>query len=302
LKIREGNRNAYIGYEIITGDSGTGKHFIAHALHAGSPRIQPRFVHINCATIPKALFESEVFGSEPGAFTGAHRKSGYIEEAESGTLFLDEIGCLPFGAQAKLLRIFDDGKYRRLGGLSEYFANVRIIAATNRDLQGLVDQGKFHGDLFYRLDEARVDIPPLCERKEDIVPLIEHFLRIHKLNPSGEIKLRDDPDSLSALRNYPWPGNARQVRNVVGQLLLKRKAGVSVISTADILKALPISVSVQPTGDLNKLELGEKLMIEEELLSCDGKVNRAAMSLGLPRTTLAHRMKKLGIPSRFGKL
>lgn len=281
---------------LITGDTGTGKRFIAESLHAASMRARSQFVYVNCTAIPEGLIEGELFGSEPGSFTNARRKLGLVEVAESGTLMLDEVGSLDLGAQKKLLRMFDESKCRRLGAIADYRVTARIVAATNENLETLVEKGGFHRDLFYRLDEARIHIPPLCNRREDIIPLAEYFLQISRLNSSGELVFEKDPDSIRSLENYTWPGNAREMRNLVNRVALLRKRDSKTVSMAAMVAMLPGG-----STSLNMLERGERARIEEALISCHGNIAWTARSLGLHRTTFMSKAKKLGIPKYFGK-
>jgi DNA-binding NtrC family response regulator len=297
---------------LITGETGTGKYLIAKELHESGQR--GSFVHVDCPTIPEALFESEVFGSEPGAFTGATRKQGLIDRADLGTIVFDEIACLSFDAQAKLLRLLDDGRFRRLGGIRDNAVNTRIIAMTNADLEGLAKAGKFHADLFYRLDEAKINIPPLRERKEDIIPLIKHFVRMSRLNPHGQIILAEDPESTRALLEYSWFGNARKVRNIVNAALLEVAADAITLSTKEIVVALsgaladnprlcfqPEDPLQLPAERLGLLHQQERSAVQEALRRCGGNQTRAAEFLGIPRDTFRYKMRKWKISKNTGK-
>jgi transcriptional regulator with PAS, ATPase and Fis domain len=204
---------------LIQGESGTGKELVAQAIHKHSPRAKRSFVAVDCCTLQEKLFESELFGHEKGAFTGADRqKKGLIEVAEGGTLFLDEIGEIDATIQAKLLRVLETGQFRRLGGTKDLNANVRVVAATNRDLKQMVEQGEFRADLFYRLNGFEVLVPPLRERRDDIVPLAEHFVRNHSF--SRRIDKRLSGAAARRLVAYDWPGNIRELKNVIERAII----------------------------------------------------------------------------------
>src|SRR5579884_1347817 len=198
---------------LVRGASGTGKELVARALHSNSPRRNRPLVTINCAALQENLLESELFGHEKGAFTGAiTAKPGLVEVAEGGTLFIDEIGEMASGLQAKLLRVLEDGHYRRVGGTQEMNADVRVIAATNRDLAEEIKSGRFREDLFYRLNVVSIFLPPLRDRRGDIPELVEHFLATRQVGP---LRSRIDADALKALTAYSWPGNVRELANVL---------------------------------------------------------------------------------------
>ncbi|MGB5733240.1 MAG: sigma-54 dependent transcriptional regulator [Thiohalocapsa sp.] len=211
---------------LIQGESGCGKELVARAVHDSSDRARHNFVPVDCCTLQEKLFESELFGHEKGAFTGADRlKRGLIEGAEGGTLFLDEIGEIDATIQAKLLRVLETGMFRRLGGTKDLNANARIVAATNRDLQSMSQGGDFRADLFYRLSTFVVEVPPLRARRDDIPYLIDHFVQHH--NFSRRINKRIVPEALRRLTAYDWPGNVRELKNVVERaIILSRDAGV----------------------------------------------------------------------------
>jgi transcriptional regulator with GAF, ATPase, and Fis domain len=205
---------------LVMGETGTGKEMIAGALHYGSPRAGQPFVKVNCAAIPEGLLESELFGHEKGAFTGAERQRiGRFEQADRGTIFLDEIGDMSPGTQAKLLRVLQSREFERLGGTRTIRVDVRIIAATHRDLDGLVRQGRFREDLFFRLDVVRLVIPPLRERVEDILPLAQHFLERYVVEFKKRVK-RLTPEAERLLEHYDWPGNVRELQNAMERVTL----------------------------------------------------------------------------------
>src|SRR5437588_5538570 len=198
---------------LVRGEGGTGKELVARALHANSPRQDRPLVTINCAALQEALLESELFGHDKGAFTGAvQAKAGLVEVAEGGTLFIDEIGEMAVGLQAKLLRVLEDGHFRRVGSTAEQRADVRVVAATNRRLEDEIKAGRFREDLYYRLNVIAITLPPLRERRPDIPELVEHFLTTRQVGP---VRYRIDPDASDALVRYDWPGNVRELANVL---------------------------------------------------------------------------------------
>ncbi len=204
---------------MVSGESGTGKELVARALHDYSGRAKRNFVAVDCCTLQEKLFESELFGHERGAFTGADRqKKGLIEGAEGGTLFLDEIGEIDATIQSKLLRILETGFFRRVGGTKDLHANVRVVAATNRNLESMAENGEFRSDLFYRLNGFYIHVPPLRDRREDIHALAEHFVRNHGF--SGRIEKKLSPAALRKLVAYDWPGNVRELRNVIERSII----------------------------------------------------------------------------------
>src|SRR5205085_12048646 len=211
---------------LLQGESGTGKDLVAKAIHYASRRLDAPFIAINCAAIPATLIESELFGYEKGAFTDAKaRKEGLFEQAEGGTLFLDEIGELELGLQAKLLRVLEEGAFRRVGGLKDIPLDVRVVAASNRDLRAESEAGRFRLDLYYRLSVIQIDIPPLRERGDDILLLAEHYIRQFGERLKLRRKIRGlSPEVADAFRRYPWPGNVRELRNVIERALILEDA------------------------------------------------------------------------------
>ena len=309
---------------MIMGESGTGKELVARALHDYGKRRHGAFVAVNMAAIPKELVESELFGHERGAFTGAtNRGVGRFEQAEGGTLFLDEIGDMPLEAQTRLLRVLQQGEYTTVGGRTPIKTDVRIIAATNRDLRQLIQQGLFREDLYYRLNVVPMRLPPLRERAEDVPDLVRHFLR--KAEDEGLPSKRLDPEAFDLLKHYRWPGNVRELENLIRRLAVLHSGDV--IPTAAISTELkePARVSDASDGDepaslsaaverhLTKyfLAQGEKLPppglydrvlqeIERPLLSIclaatRGNQIRAAHLLGLNRNTLRKKIRDLGL-------
>ncbi|QNA43471.1 sigma 54-interacting transcriptional regulator [Lacibacter sediminis] len=282
---------------LILGESGTGKELIARAIHNISKRNKRPLVKVNCATLPANLIESELFGHERGAFTGAmERKIGRFELADTGTIFLDEIGELPVELQAKLLRVLQEGEFERLGNPKTMKVNVRIIAATNRNLQTAIEKKEFREDLYYRLNVFPIITPPLRDRKEDIPLLLKHFIRKHETKMGRKIT-EVAPDVLNALHQYSWPGNVRELENLIERALILSKG--SVLEYGDWIPAASgISTAHQTSSSKQTLEDVEKDHIIETLQRTNWKVSGekgAAKILGLNATTLEARMKKLGI-------
>ena len=279
---------------LITGESGVGKEVIARYLHSLSHRKDKRFIAINCAAIPQNLIESELFGHERGAFTGAvKRKKGIFEAANGGTVFLDEIGDLPLEAQAKLLRVLQEKIIYRLGGTEEIKIDVRIIAATNQNLEELVKDGKFREDLYYRLNVFPIKIPPLRERKEDIIPLAEYFIRKF-LNKNVEGILLT-PSAKKILLQYPFPGNVRELANAIERAIII--SGSSLPLSGEHFSFLQSAnqednVFNLPPEGINLEEL-EKQLIKQALERTGGNQSAAARLLGLTRSKFRTRMKMI---------
>lgn len=285
---------------LITGATGTGKELVAHAFHCDGSRCGKPFVEINCASLPANLLEAELFGYERGAFTDAkERKLGLVETADGGTLFLDEIAELDLTLQAKLLRLLENQVVRRLGGLQETKVNVRIIAATNRDLPGLIQVGKFRDDLYFRLRVIHVELPPLCQRGDDVLLLAREFLRLEGKR-YGKPALRYTAAAEMALLRHLWPGNVRELRNTIEQAVLLADAQSVTpqhLLLSDDLETTPnpatdrssLSVPLGAELDLRRLELHA---IQEALHRCDGNVTQAAKLVGLSRDTLRYRIEK----------
>ncbi len=275
---------------LVLGETGTGKELVAHRIHELSHRARRPLVRINCGAIPSELVESTLFGHDPGAFTGALRRHiGVFERAHGGTLFLDEIGELPLGAQVKLLRVLESGELERLGGDRVLRVDVRIIAATHRDLRALVTQRLFREDLYYRLNVFPVHLPPLRERRVEIPALARQILS-DLARRFGEPEPALDRRALARLGGYAWPGNVRELRNVLERSLLLRGQGTFEID----LPSLP-----RPTA--HSFEQAARQSIEAALAASGGRVygaGGAAALLGLKPTTLASKMKRLGVESR----
>lgn len=274
---------------LVRGASGTGKELVARALHSNSPRRTRPLVTINCAALQENLLESELFGHEKGAFTGAVApKPGLVEVAEGGTLFIDEIGEMAPGLQSKLLRVLEDGHYRRVGGTREMNADVRVVAATNRDLAEEIKNGKFREDLFYRLNVVSIFLPPLRERRDDIRELIEHFLSTRQIGPLRSLV---DADAMKALMSYSWPGNVRELANVLerAQILAENH----VITPEDLPEnILASAVSSTPAGDPRHLSEVERRHVQAVLKEEKGNKVQAARVLGISRRSLYRLIEK----------
>ncbi len=277
---------------VIRGESGTGKELIARAIHAGSPRRFFPIVAVNCGAIPETLLESELFGHEKGAFTGAHyRRKGKIELANGGTLFLDEIGEIPSKMQVDLLRVLESHRFTRLGGTQEIESDFRLVCATNRDLEALVREEAFREDLYYRINVFSIDLPPLRDRLEDIPLLTEHFVDKYARS-MGKLPKEMTDEAVELLRSYDWPGNVRELENAIERAMVVGKTNR--IRPED----LPLRVeqeSVRPRD--RSLESLECAHIERVLREESGNVSRAARVLGIDRGTLYNKIKKYGIPS-----
>jgi DNA-binding NtrC family response regulator len=281
---------------LIQGETGTGKELVARAIHDRSSRSKRPFIKVDCAAIPATLLESELFGHEKGAFTGAlAQKLGRFELAHEGTLFLDEIGEMPLELQAKLLRAIQDQEFERVGGNRTIRVDVRIVAATNRDLKAMVDENKFRADLYYRLHVFPLSVPPLRERREDISLLTRYFVQKHARQMGRKIE-SIPTEALEALTNYDWPGNIRELQNVV-------ERSVVLSDGPELHLAMPEfdskSAPAAPHGRAsNAWEAGERAQILHALKEAKGIVggpNGAAARLGLKRTTLQSRMRKCNI-------
>jgi DNA-binding NtrC family response regulator len=275
---------------LITGESGSGKELIARAVHHYSLRCTRPWVDVSCAALPEHLVESELFGYEKGAFSGADSpKPGLFELANHGTLFLDEVGELEPRMQVKLLRVLDGVAYYRLGGTRKVTVDVRVVAATNQDLENMVDGGQFRGDLYHRLGQICLRVPPLRERREDIVPLAEHFLK--QANP----RMIFSGEALRTLEEHSWPGNVRELRNAVTKATVL--ARTLEIRCGDLMLAQPRSVSVagraiaMPPANLDGME---KTTILRVLAETNGHQQKAAELLGISRRTLSRKLKLYG--------
>jgi len=282
---------------LLCGESGTGKEVAARALHRNSPRSSRPFVPINCATLSETLFESELFGHERGAFTGAvEKKTGKIEVAQGGTLFLDEVGELPIGTQAKLLRVLQEREYERVGGTRTLKADVRVVAATNRDLEQAIREGTFRKDLFYRLNVFPVTLPPLRERRDDISLLADHFAARSK----GRRIAGFTPEARACLRRYSWPGNVRELSNAIERALVLGEG--ELIRPEDlpetVLETGP-AASAGPVGHYHEsVNAFKRRLILDALSQADGNVTRAAERLDVNPTYLHRLISNLGLRDR----
>ena len=278
---------------LIQGETGTGKELIAHAIHNISPRCGRPFVRLNCAAIPLDLLESELFGHEKGAFTGAiAQKIGRFELADKGTLFLDEVGDIPPALQPKLLRVLQEQEFERLGSTRTHQVDVRLVAATNRDLAEMVDRGQFRSDLYYRLNVFPVLLPPLRLRREDIPALVMHFVELFGRRMDRQIQ--DIPaETMFALSSYQWPGNIRELQNLIERAVILSNDGVlpNPLPTAPTQSVI---VSKAPTT-LRESERALILQTLDGVRWVIGGPKGAAAKLGVKRTTLIHKMRKLGI-------
>ena len=278
---------------LIEGETGTGKELIAHALHNASSRSGRPFVKLNCAAIPLDLLESELFGHERGAFTGAiAQKIGRFEMADKGTLFLDEVGDIPAVLQPKLLRVLQEQEFERLGSNRTHRVDVRLVAATNRNLAEMVKQGEFRSDLYYRLDVFPIMVPPLRARREDIPGLVEHFIGIVGGRVRKQIK-HIPRETMSALCSYDWPGNIRELQNRVERAVILSKGGVFSnplpMPESEAANSFPAPIT------LKEVERTTILSALEDRGWVVGGSDGAAAKLGLPRTTLLYKMARFGI-------
>ena len=284
---------------LILGESGTGKELIAWGIHQSSPRKSEQFVKMNCAAIPEELTESELFGSEKGAFTGAiETRDGKFLQADKGTLFLDEIADMSLKVQTKVLRVLQDGQFERVGGKSTLTVDVRVIAATNRNLDEMVKQGHFREDLFYRLNVFPISAPPLREREEDVSLLLDYFIKKYCLeNNRRLVELTNDAKDI--LKNYPWPGNIRELKNLVERLLIMNPGEkITAVDLPSHLTQPDLNIpSIKPGSKTLKEVRGtaEREYILQMLKLCNWNVSKAARLLGLERTNLHKKMNSLGI-------
>jgi formate hydrogenlyase transcriptional activator len=288
---------------LIQGETGTGKEVIARAIHEASPRRKNRFVALNCAAIPSTLLESELFGYEKGAFTGAVTQTqGRFQAADRGTLFLDEIGDLPLELQPKLLRALQEKQVERLGGGNTIQVDVRVIAATNQDLGRMVQERKFRADLYYRLNVFPISLPPLRERRDDIPLLAEYFVQRYAEQQGKVIEVIPD-EVMAALEQHDWPGNIRELQNVIergvimttGVVLSRNTTGFLMRSEAAAVRVPSIEpISIKTLADAERAHINATLRETNWVI---GGPRGAAAQLGLPRTTLLAKMQRLGISS-----
>ncbi len=284
---------------LITGETGTGKELVARAIHEASARSNGPFVAINCAAIPDNLVESEFFGIEEGVATGVKQRIGYFEQAHTGTLFIDEIGDMPPGTQVKLLRALQEGAVRRIGGQQEIPVDVRIVAATNQDLQQLIRENRFREDLFYRISVLEIDVPPLRERREDIAVLARYFLE-RKNQHNGQKIIGIAPETLRILEQYDWPGNIRELENEV-------ERWDAILQEGDLVQPEHLSPRIRRRSEETEAMAGmpknlreavdrlEKKMIVQALNEARGNKSEVARRLGLSRLGLQRKMERLNI-------
>jgi transcriptional regulator with PAS, ATPase and Fis domain len=273
---------------MLRGESGVGKERVAHLIHSSSDRAQGPFVPLNCAALPESLLEAELFGIEEGVATGVQRRHGKIELADGGTLFLDEVGDLSLALQAKLLRVVQERELERLGGRERIPVDLRLVTATNRDLEDMVEQGQFRRDLYYRLRVVVVGIPPLRERRTDIPLLARHFLEMYA-NRFGRPGLVLSRQALDALMSYPFPGNVRELENVIQAAVALAPADA--IGEDDLRLEGDRATPPQPGALLSLAEL-ERRHIEQVLRSVDGNRQAAARILGIDRSTLYRKLQR----------
>jgi DNA-binding NtrC family response regulator len=298
---------------LITGESGTGKELVARSLHAGSSRAKKAFVPVNCAAIPPNLVESELFGHAKGSFTGAtSARAGRFAQADGGTIFLDEIGEMELAIQAKLLRLIQDGELFPVGEEHPTKIDVRILAATNRDLEAEVAAGRFRADLYWRLNVIPIEMPPLRERTTDIVRLAEFFLA--RANERNRRQVTGfDPEVISLLKSYRWPGNIRELENAVERMVIVKGSGTLMAADLPVPIRSPRQVTARtstPVPELPEngtdltamLEAVEVRMIAEALERTNGNKSRAADLLGLNRTTLVEKLRRKRIPTNYDVL
>ncbi len=284
---------------LLLGESGTGKELVARLIHSLSPRSSKPLVTLNCAALPESLLESELFGHERGAFTGAiQRRVGLFEQADGGTLFLDEIGDLSPPVQVKLLRFLQEGEFQRIGGSTLLKADVRIISATHRDLEELMRKGVFREDLFYRLNVVTIKLPPLRDRREDIKPLAEHFLKVFAAENAKPIE-GISREAMDLLLQYDYPGNVRELENIIERAVVITRGPV--IQREDLPfilkeKVKPPSVPREPRGTLKeRVEALEKRLIEDALEQTGFNQTKAANLLGLSERMLRYKLRKYGL-------
>jgi transcriptional regulator with GAF, ATPase, and Fis domain len=290
---------------LISGESGTGKELVARALHESSGRADAPFIKVNCGAIPENLFEAELFGYEKGAFTGAvSNKPGRFELADGGSLFLDEIGELPRDMQVKLLRVLQDGTFERVGGVRTQTVDVRLIAATNRDLATEVKESRFREDLYYRLNVIPIKLPPLRDRADDITLLVEHF--VAKFNDRlNTAILGVTPEAMAALMAHRWPGNIRELENLIERSVLLCEG--ETITLADLPGLVEDGIEIEPMSDSLPDEMGlkeyvrvftaklERARIQRVLGEEGGNVTHASKKLGISRKSLQSKMKEYGL-------
>ena len=280
---------------LIRGESGVGKELVARAVHRHSPRVRQPFVVVDCASLHENLLQSELFGHERGAYTGAVRlKHGLFEVADRGTIFLDEIAEITPPLQVKLLRVLENGTFRRVGGTVDIQVDVRVIAATNRSLEAMMKEKGFREDLFYRLNVFSLNIPPLRERRDDIPMLVEHFIRNSSVVPKRTARVSDE--ALEVLKRYPWPGNVRELENVIERALILCDRGL--VEPEHLPMGVRLEPAIRPADDdgghLVTLDEVERRYIKRVLDDCKGHRQKAASVLGISERNLYRKLKDLG--------
>jgi len=277
---------------LITGENGTGKELVARAIHAGSPRRDRPLVEVNCAAIPSELIESELFGHMKGSFTGAFAdRAGKFEQADGGTLFLDEVGDMSLSAQAKLLRVLQEGMVTRIGGAKPIQVDVRVLAATNKDLEIEIAESRFREDLLYRLNVVPIDVPPLRERLEDIPALVAHFAELLG-SSAGVPGKRFAEEAVRRLQTRPWPGNIRELRNAVERALIL--APGKLVTVADVDRLLPADLGPKQSLENFRSE-AEKGFLVQQLREHDWNITETAKSLQIPRSNLYKKIERYGL-------
>jgi two-component system, NtrC family, response regulator AtoC len=288
---------------LIQGESGTGKELVARAVHAGSSRADKAFMAINCAALPENLLESELLGHEKGAFTDAKaQKKGLLELADGGSVFLDEIGDMPYPMQAKLLRILEDKTFRRVGGVKDIQVDVRIISATNQEIKSLMMENKFRKDLYYRLQVVPIYLPPLRERKEDILPLARHFIETFNLEFRKNVKEISEKAREFLIR-YDWPGNVRELKNVIERAMILNSEDILLLEhlPVELVGGMLPAASPASSSAINiptegmSLEKVEEELVKQALAAAGGNQSKAADMLGVQRDAFRRRMKKFGL-------
>ena len=285
---------------LIEGETGTGKELIAHAIHNASQRYGRAFIKLNCAAIPQDLLESELFGHEKGAFTGAiAQRIGRFEMADKGTLFLDEVGDIPPALQPKLLRVLQEQEFERLGNGRTHKVDVRLVAATNRDLQKMVVRGQFRGDLYYRLNVFPILLPALRERREDIPALVTHFVKLFSRRMGKQVH-SIPPETMSAFQSYSWPGNIRELQNLVERAVILSRDGAlsNPLQNKQTELMIPSLQRTRTFHSSRTLEDSDRALILETLEQAGwivGGPRGAAAKMGLKRTTLLAKMRRMGI-------
>lgn len=283
---------------LVTGPTGAGKELVSRAVHTRGSRSQGPFVAINCAALPEALLESELFGHEKGAFTGAVRQhKGRFEQAHGGTLFLDEIGEIPLATQVRLLRVLETGQVQRVGGRQPIQVDTRVVAATNRDLAAEVSAGRFRADLYYRLDVFHIPVPPLARRRDDIPALVAHFIEQHATR-HGRPASAVSPEVLARLQAYRWPGNVRELGHVLERAVLLTQGPTIThvdLDAAPAEQPIPEVPALEGRSLPDTLAAVEAQLIRDALAAEDGVQARAARRLGVSRSNLHYRIKKLNI-------